>query len=58
MAVISGATATSSDSTIVTVTKNASGVFEGKIVKEGNATVNITSGTMKATIAVTGQAAG
>ncbi|MEG2253855.1 MAG: hypothetical protein RSC33_00865 [Vagococcus sp.] len=57
-AVISGATATTSDSTIVTVTKNASGGFDGKIVKEGTATITITSGTMKATIAVTGQVAG
>ncbi|WP_313631366.1 hypothetical protein [Enterococcus devriesei] len=55
--VITATDAISSDTAIVTVTKNGAG-FEATIAGEGTATINFTSGSLTTSIAVTGQAAG
>lgn len=55
--VITATTAVSSDSAIVTVTKNGTD-FDATISGEGSATINFTSGSLTASITVTGQAAG
>lgn len=55
--VIEATTAVTSDAAIVTVTKNDNG-FDAVITGEGSATINFASGSLTASITVTGQAAG
>ncbi|MBO0456290.1 Ig-like domain-containing protein [Enterococcus hulanensis] len=55
--VIAATTAASSDTAIVTVVNNGTG-FDAVIAGEGSATINFTSGSLAASITVTGQAAG
>ncbi|WP_242550622.1 hypothetical protein [Enterococcus hulanensis] len=54
---IAATTAASSDTAIVTVVNNGTG-FDAVIAGEGSATINFTSGSLAASITVTGQAAG
>ncbi|HAQ7726748.1 TPA: hypothetical protein IX734_001555 [Enterococcus faecium] len=56
-AVVAATTATTSDGTIATVTKNENGGFDGTIAAEGSVTFTFTSGEFTTSINVTGQPA-